>query len=128
MFAGRAPVNPAAQAQVRRGGVWNGRGAEGLAEDVRHYGGWMRDEAARRIGHLYPQARLADGAPATIIAWLWARTVRSPDPAAKGAMVPLVSSFLLSSKAGRQDRRQARQKVWVEPVIEASAPHGWRLR
>ncbi len=118
-FAGRPPVNPKAQAELKRGGKWNGKGAQGLAEDVRHYGKWMRDEAEKRIGHLYPEAELADGSKATVIAWLWARTVRSPDPAAKGAMVPLVSSFMLSTKEGK--------KTWVEPVIDASAPDGWRF-
>jgi putative DNA methylase len=118
-FAGLPPVNPASRAERARGGRWQGRGAQGLAEDVRHYGAWMRDEAARRIGHLYPEATLPDGSKATVIAWLWARTVRSPDPAAKGAMVPLVSSFLLSTKEGK--------KAWVEPVIDAAAPDGWRF-
>ncbi len=118
-FAGLPPVNPVSRAERARGGRWQGRGAQGLAEDVRHYGAWMREEAARRIGHLYPEATLPDGSKATVIAWLWARTVRSPDPAAKGAMVPLVSSFLLSTKEGK--------KAWVEPVIDAAAPDGWRF-
>ncbi len=118
-FAGLPPVNPKAQAELKRGGRWNGKGAQGLAEDVRYYGQWMRDEAEKRIGHLYPKAKLADGSEATVIAWLWARTVRSPDPAAKGAMVPLVSSFMLSTKEGR--------KAWVEPVIDPAAPDGWRF-
>ena len=118
-FAGRPPVNPASLAKIKAGGRWNGKGAQGLAEDVRHYGQWMRDEAEKRIGHLYPKARLADGSEATVIAWLWARTVRSPDPAARGAMVPLVSSFMLSTKEGK--------KAWVEPVIDPAAPDGWRF-
>ncbi len=117
-FAGKPPVNPKAQAELKRG-RWNGKGAQGLAEDVRYYGQWMRDEAERRIGHLYPKAKLPDGSEATVIAWLWARTVRSPDPAAKGAMVPLVSSFMLSTKEGK--------KAWVEPVIDPNAPDGWRF-
>jgi putative DNA methylase len=118
-FAGLPPVNPASCAERARGGRWQGRGAQGLAEDVRYYGAWMREAAARRIGHLYPEATLPDGSKATVIAWLWARTVRSPDPAAKGAMVPLVSSFMLSTKEGK--------KAWVEPVIDAAAPDGWRF-
>lgn len=97
-FAGQPPVNPRSRSEISRGGRWNGRGAQGLAEDVRYYGQWMRDEAEKRIGHLYPKVRLPDGTDATVIAWLWARTVRSPDPAARGAMVPLVSSFILSTK------------------------------
>ena len=109
-FANLAPVNPKAQAMFAGGAAWNGSGADGLVEDVRHYGRWMRDEAERRIGHLYPKARLPDGSEATVIAWLWARTVVSPNPAAKGAHVPLVTSFMLSSKRGKE-------KI-VVPVIE----------
>jgi putative DNA methylase len=118
-FAGLPPVSPTAQAELKRGGKWNGKGAQGLAEDVRYYGQWMRDEAEKRIGHLYPKAKLPDGSEATVIAWLWARTVRSPDPAAKGAMVPLVSSFMLSSKGN--------QKTWVEIVIDPRSLDGWRF-
>ncbi|MBR0670699.1 DUF1156 domain-containing protein [Neoroseomonas soli] len=118
-FAGLPPVNPASRAERARGGRWQGRGAQGLAEDVRYYGAWMREEAARRIGHLYPEATLPDGGKATVIAWLWARTVRSPDPAAKGAMVPLVSSFMLSTKEGK--------KTWVEPLLDPTSPDGWRF-
>jgi len=118
-FAGRPPVNPEARALAANGQVRAWKGAQGLAEDVRYYGRWMRDEAEKRIGHLYPKAKLPDGSEATVIAWLWTRTVRSPDPAAKGAMAPLVSSFMLSTKEGK--------KAWVEPVIDPSAPDGWRF-
>jgi putative DNA methylase len=117
-FAGMPPVNPKARAELKRG-RWNGKGAQGLAEDLRHYSQWMHDEGEKRIGHFYPMAELPDGSEATVIAWLWARTTRSPDPAAKGAMVPLVSSFMLSSKEGK--------KAWVEPVIDSDAPDGWRF-
>ncbi len=118
-FAGLPPVNPNSRAEIAAGGKWNGKGAQGLAEDVRYYGQWMRDEAEKRIGHLYPKVKLTDGEDATVIAWLWARTVRSPDPAAKGAMVPLVSSFMLSTKEGK--------KAWVEVVIDEAAEDGWRF-
>ena len=122
-FAGRPPVNPDAQAEFARGGRWNGKGAQGLAEDVRYYGRWMRDEAEKRIGHLYPKievtgAMAADrpdlkryaGRRLTVIAWLWARTVKSPNPAFAHVDVPLASTFMLSTKKGRE--------AWVEPVIE----------
>lgn len=81
------------------------RNAEGLAEDVKYYGEWMRQKAWERIGHLYPQVDLPKeygGGKATVIAWIWARTVASPDPAFGGAHVPLASSFLLSAYAGRE--------------------------
>lgn len=118
-FAGMPPVNPKSRAEIARGGKWNGKGAQGLAEDVRYYGHWLRDEAEKQIGDFYPTATLPDGSDATVIAWLWARTVRSPDPAAKGAMVPLVSSFMLSTKEGK--------KAWAQPVIDPTSPDGWRF-
>ena len=108
-FAGRAPVHP----DVDRTGGW--AGASGLAEDIRRYGKWMRDEAESRIGHLYPKSRVTEsmaadrddlrpyvGKDLTVIAWLWARTVASPDPMLRGTHVPLASSFVLSSKKGKQ--------------------------
>jgi putative DNA methylase len=86
-------------------------GASGLAEDVRYYGKWMRDEAEKRIGHLYPKAKLPDGSEATVIAWLWARTVKCPNPAC-GTMMPLVKSFALSTKIGKEAR--------VNPIVDSN--------
>ena len=98
------------------------RGAAGLAEDVRYYGKWMRDEAEKRIGHLYPKieitAEMAQERPdlrplvgrkLTVIAWLWARTVKSPNPAFNQVDVPLASTFMLSTKPGKE--------AYVEPVM-----------
>jgi putative DNA methylase len=118
-FAGLPPVNPASRAERKRGGAWQGQGTQGLAEDVRFYGRWMQEEASRRVGHLYPNSMLPDGSEAPIIAWLWARTVRSPDPAMTGAMVPLVSSYMLSTKEGR--------KTWLKPVVDPAALDGYRF-
>lgn len=89
------------------------RNAEGLAEDVKYYGEWMREKAHERIGHLYPQVDLPTeygGGKATVIAWIWARTVPSPDPAFSDVQVPIASSFLLRAKVGKE--------CWVEPIIE----------
>jgi putative DNA methylase len=121
-FAGTPPVNSEARGEkslIARD--W--RGAQGLAEDVRHYGRWIRDEAEKRMGHLYPKvevtAELAKSRPdlnpyagkqLTVIAWLWARTVKSPNPAFAQVDVPLASTFMLSNKAGKE--------AYVEPVIE----------
>ena len=116
-FADQPPVNPQARARPDLvPGGWTG--ARGLAEDVRYYGRWMRKEAQRRIGHLYPKVSLPDGREATVVAWLWARTVRSPDPAARGAHVPLVSTFMLSTKRGKQS--------WIEPIVDRAA-RTWRF-
>ncbi|HEY5867732.1 MAG TPA: DUF1156 domain-containing protein, partial [Candidatus Tectomicrobia bacterium] len=112
-FAGQPPVNPEARGKLGLQGGW--RGAAGLADDVRYYGAWMRQQAIKRIGHLYPQATLPDGRQATVIAWLWARTVESPNPAFRGCQVPLVSSFWLSTKPGKE--------AWVEPVVEGKSYH-----
>ena len=121
-FADRPPVNPAARADVTLvEKTW--RGAQGLAEDVRHYGRWMRDEAEKRIGHLYPPVEITPalvaerpdlkpyaGRKLTVIAWLWARTVKSPNPAFADVDVPLASTFMLSTKKGKE--------AYVEPVVE----------
>lgn len=105
-FKDQPAVAPLAQA----GGKWYG--AQGLAEDVRFYGQWMRDEAFKRIGHLYPKVTLSaeyGHREATVIAWLWARTVKCPNPAC-GCQMPLIRSFQLSTKKGKE--------TWVEPVID----------
>ncbi|MEH3128690.1 MAG: DUF1156 domain-containing protein [Mycolicibacterium neoaurum] len=97
-FAGNAPVSPdVAKDQLAH--PWPA--ATGLAEDVRRYGQWMRDEAERRIGHLYPMATLSDGSQATVIAWIWARTVTCPNPAC-GIAMPLVRSWWLGKKKGKE--------------------------
>ncbi len=114
-FTGLPPIHPDAEYVEERS--WEG--AQGLAEDVRRYGQWMRDEAEKRIGQLYPKAKLSDGSEATVIAWLWARTVASPDPAHKGAHVPLASSFVLSSKKGKE--------AIVVPTRDPEAQDGWRF-
>ena len=129
-FAGRPPVNPDWRSkpdEEKALSTWNG--AQGLAEDVRYYGKWMRDQAQKRIGHLYPKAcistetcrgrpdlRKYEGRELTVIAWLWARTVRSPNPAFADVEVPLVSSFWLSRKKGKE--------AWVRPVVEGRE---WRF-
>jgi putative DNA methylase len=107
-FAGRPPVY--ANFKSQRIGDW--AGVHGLATDVKHYGGWMRDEAMRRIGHLYPRVSLPPergGGEATVIAWIWARTVKSPNPAWDGPM-PLVRSFALSTGPGRE--------AWIQPTVD----------
>lgn len=124
-FAGRAPVGPipAGEKQGEMHADWSG--ARGLAEDVRRYGHWMREQAQQRIGHLYPKVEITAamakdrpdlkplvGQQLTVIAWLWARTVRSPNPAYASVEVPLASTFLLSTKAGKE--------AWVEPVVSGS--------
>lgn len=108
-FAGNKPVNPKSL-QERPFDTWVGN--TGLAADVEYYGNWMRDEAFRRIGHLYPKVKIPgdqSGGEATVIAWIWARTVKCPNPAC-GHETPLVRSFDLSKKKGKE---------WhVEPIIE----------
>ena len=146
-FAGRAPVGPAPELKGKASQEmftkqW--QGAQGLAEDVRRYGAWMRAQAQQRIGHLYPKftvapeliaahahstgargqfctetpanaglAGLKAGDELTVIAWLWARTVKSPNPAFSHVDVPLASTFILSSKAGKE--------AYVQPVVEGDS-------
>ena len=109
-FKDREPVHPGTKDRNHY------RNAEGLAEDVKHYGEWMRERAFERIGHLYPQVDLPKehgGGKATVIAWIWSRTVPSPDPAFGNVQVPIASSFLLSSKDGKE--------AWIEPIVDKAA-------
>ena len=132
-FAGRPPVNPEARGS---GDAWSRQwqGAQGLAEDVRYYGQWMKAEAEKRIGQLYPKVDVTaemvvvrpDLAPyvgqsLTVVAWLWARTVKSPNPAFSNIDVPLSSTFILS--------KMKRNEAYVIPVVEGgryrfSVKHG----
>lgn len=101
-FAGMRPVNPNAGRQGSANVGW--KGAAGLAEDVRYYGEWMKQEAYKRIGNLYPKVKVPKeqgGGEATVIAWIWARTVKCPNPAC-GCEMPLVRSFVLSKKKGKE--------------------------
>ncbi|MDP0561243.1 MAG: DUF1156 domain-containing protein [Candidatus Endonucleobacter sp. (ex Gigantidas childressi)] len=128
-FAGQAPVGPIPESdktskkKSTKDMLEDWSGAKGLAEDVRRYGHWMREEAFKRIGHLYPKVKITDemiaerpdlkpyaGEELTVIAWLWARTVKSPNPAYNHVDVPLVSTFFVSSKKGKEH--------FVEPEIE----------
>ena len=114
-FANQPPVNPDSRKKLStHAAKW--RGAQGLAEDVRYYGKWMRDEAETRIGHLYPKVQLEDGHEATVIAWLWARTVKCPNPAC-GVEAPLIRSFQLSTKKGNE--------CWVRPRIDRTTRRVW---
>ena len=130
-FWGRPPVNPASRDSFT--GSWATNGASGLAEDVRYYGEWVRAEAEKRIGHLYPKVEVTPemvrerpdlksevGRQLTVIAWLWARTVASPNPAVGGAHVPLVRSFVLSSKRGKE--------AWVEPVKDQTGDYQFHVQ
>ncbi len=102
-FAGKPPVNPRDRKKIGAQTGW--KGAQGLAADVRYYGEWMRDRASERIGHLYPKGPNGE----TVIAWLWARTVKCPNPAC-GAQMPLARSFVLSKKKGRH--------AWVKAHVD----------
>ncbi len=114
------PVNPEDRAKIGGGEAWTG--TRGLAADVRYYGRLIRQRAQEKIGHLYPKVRLPKeygGGEANVIAWLWARTVASPEPSAKGAHVPVAATYMLSTKAGKL--------AWVQPECDDSALDGWRF-
>jgi putative DNA methylase len=106
-FAGQPPVNPDSKASIRDNWV----GAQGLAEDVRYYGEWMKKKAFEKIGHLYPKVKDEHGQEHTVIAWIWARTVKCPNPAC-GCEMPLASSFVLSKKKGNE--------AYILPIIESN--------
>ncbi len=130
-FVGQIPVGPMPESdktskkKSTKDMLEDWSGVEGLAEDVRRYGHWMREEAFKRIGHLYPKVKITDemiaerpdlkpyaGEELTVIAWLWARTVKSPNPAFSHVDVPLASTFVLSSKKGKES--------YIEPIINGA--------
>lgn len=114
-FAGLSPINPLSRdrlVQVRDS--W--KGARGLANDVQYYGKWMRDEAYNKIGYLYPEIDLPaehGGGKGTVVAWIWARTIKSPNPAFSHVEVPLVSTYFLSTKSKRE--------VYLRPIINGDS-------
>ena len=121
-FSGMPPTNPESRKDkhlIAR--TW--KGVEGLSEDIRYYGKWMRNEAEKRIGGLYPTIKITKEMAAeradlkqyinrelTVVAWLWARTVKSPNPAYTDVWVPLASTFMVSTKSGKE--------AYIEPIIE----------
>jgi putative DNA methylase len=117
-FKDKEPIHPGAKDRQFY------RNAEGLAEDVKYYGEWMREKAWERIGHLYPEVNLSKeygGGKATVVAWIWARTVPSPDPAFSNVKVPIASTFLLGTKVGKE--------AWIEPIIDKQAKSiSYRIR
>ncbi len=128
-WADHPPVNPEDRRKI--GGAHGWRGAAGLAADVRYYGRLILERAREKIGHLYPPVRVTRemaaehphlkpyvGKELPVIAWIWARTVPSPNPAARGAHVPLMSTFWLSSKKGSE--------AYLEPVVDRAAGT-WRF-
>lgn len=125
-FAGRAPVGPKLVGDKQSKLTEDWSGAHGLAEDVRRYGTWMREQAHQRIGHLYPSIEVTSemvverpdlkpllGQKLTVIAWLWSRTVHSPNPAFSHTQVPLASTFVLSSKEGKE--------AYVQPIVQGDS-------
>ena len=105
-FVGLPPINPDSNRLAK---TWTG--AHGLAEDVRYYGEWMWKKAFERIGQLYPKVKDENGESRTVIAWIWARTIKCPNPAC-GCDMPLASSFVLSKKKGKE--------AYIQPIIEGN--------
>ena len=125
LFAGQKPVHPQAAYDLLGSENRTYTGAQGLAEDVAYYGKWMRDEAEKKIGYLYPKVKVTQAMVTerpdlreylnkelTVIAYIWARTVKSPNPAYSDVDVPLASTFVLSKKKGKE--------AWIEPVIDGN--------
>ena len=117
-FRNRPPVNPDAdrigmmvgKGKKKQRFPW--RGASGLANDIRYYGVWLREEAFKRIGHLYPKAKLSDSSDATVIAWLWTRTIPCQNPAC-GVQMPLLKTFQISKKGNNEH--------WIKPTVDHAA-------
>ena len=125
-FAGQKPVGPLPADERQNNLEKDWPGAHGLAEDVRRYGHWMRQQAFERIGHLYPRITVTEamthermdlkpyvGQALMVIAWLWARTIKSQNPAFSHVDVPLVASFVLSANKGKE--------AYVQPIVEGES-------
>jgi putative DNA methylase len=125
-FAGMPPVNPESR---KTASLNSWKGAQGLAEDVRHYGKWMRDEAYKELGSMYPDVevpaesigRLARyaGKKLKVVAWIWTRTIPSPSPAFSDIAVPICSSFMLSPMRGKE--------AYIEPAVTNNS-YSFRVR
>jgi hypothetical protein len=117
-WLGQPPINSSDRERIGGGEGW--RGTDGLASDLRYYAGVINDRAKATIGELYPKVKVPKkygGGESNAIAWIWARTVSSPDPAAHGRHVPLLSTFMLSTKPGKM--------AWISTDLDESAPDGW---
>ena len=125
-FSNIKPVGPIPSGENAGLFKKNWEGTAGIAEDIRRYGHWINEEAKKRIGKLYPDIAVTDemahsrpdlkqyvGKKLKVIAWIWARTVKSENPVFSHVDVPLVSTFVLSKKAGKE--------VYVEPVISGDS-------
>jgi len=121
-FVGRIPIGPLIKEERQSQLTEDWSGLNGLAEDVRRYGAWIGEVAEKRIGHLYPRIKVSKdivrdrpdmkpllGQELTVVAWLWARTVTSPNPAYAGIEVPITSTYVICSKEGKE--------AFVEPVV-----------
>ena len=127
-FAGQTPVGPLPDGEKQQNMMEDWSGIKGLAEDVRRYGHWIHEEAFKRVGYLYPKVKITNemtldrqdlqpyvGKELKVIAWIWARTVYSPNPVFNTEEIPLVKSFILSNKTGKE--------VWIKPVINDGKYH-----
>ena len=90
------------------GSAPTGGGGRTLADDVRHWGRWVLERAREEIGHLYANPTGDE----TIVGYLWARTVRCPNPAC-GAEMPLVRQWWLA--------KTKRRKIALRPRVNREA-------
>ena len=113
LYAGMCPINPTAQQILSETGVWNNRALEGISEDIKYYSERLLAKANKKVAHVYPPLNVENqdtNGEFEVISWIWARTIASPNPALKGAHVPLAKSFTLSSGKGKS--------VWIEPDVD----------
>lgn len=90
-------------------------GADGLADDIRYYGKWISKKAEESLNQLFPKikinSKVIEKRPdlaayqeknLNVICWIWARTVKSPNPSFNTKEVPLISNFIISKKKGNE--------------------------
>lgn len=106
-FNGSSVINP--EDRRKFGGKEKLNGTAGLVADVKYYGKRARYKAETIVGDKYPKVVLPQsmgGGVAPVVAWLWTRVIKCPNPAC-GCEMPLVRSFTLAKNKGRLS--------WVEP-------------
>lgn len=119
-FVGKKPIAPVLDNEKQSKMDFVASGLEGLSEDIKRYGNLVKSIAFDAVGGHYPQSTTDEGKKSNVISWIWARTVESPSPAAKGVYVPLVKSFVLSKKKGKY--------AWVEYVVNDDLSYRFEVK
>jgi putative DNA methylase len=102
----KPPINQKAIVEKSKLGWTN---VVGFCNDILHYGNVVLENSKNKLQNYYPTYITPNKEEYKVVAWLWSRTIRCPNPAC-GCQLPLIRSFQLSKKE--------KNKVFAEPIIE----------